>query len=436
MGAGRALGAVETLMDTATTEAGTAAFLLPPAAMVTFQFKLSTGDAPALDVAGQAWREAAEAIQKLITELPQNVQSVPADAWTDTARPQYEAKIQEFCSQLDALQAYCQAVGISLTTVAYALFAYALFAIGMGTFLAALAIAVIAAAASVVGSPSIAGMQATAATCLTITTVATGILAACGQIVAAVLAGGALLTAFVEKGRGNEQALGDFFQAQATGAAGAAANLLQNAANAGLSFVNRYQDAATLPGSKVKPPKGVPLQEVDLDADRAFDNTWNVGAGATVETPGGSTYEGGVHVQKGDGEAWGVDAEGSYEGPLGNSAEVSGGYSQDAEGTQTWNAEGGYQNKAGVGVTGGYEHDDQGNDTVSGGVTYEDPTETVSGGVEGNVNVDDGSWSGTAEGQYAPSGVQVANGSGEVTGQGWGINDTSGDFQPPWESAP
>ncbi|MFG2006575.1 hypothetical protein ACGFNU_46260 [Spirillospora sp. NPDC048911] len=433
MGAGRALGAVETMMDTATTEAGTAAFVLPPAALVTFEFKISTGDAPALDVAGQAWRDASAAIQKLISELPQNVQGIPAQAWTDTARPQYEAKIQEFCSQLEALEAYCQAVGVALTTVAYALFTYAIFAIAMGTFLAGLAVAVIAAAASVVGSPAIAGMQATAATCLTITHVATAILAMCGQIVAAILAGGALLTAVTEKGRGNDQALDDFMQAQATGAAGAAANLAQNVANAGLSFVNRYQDAATIPGSKVKPPKGVPLQEVDFDADRGFDKTWNVGAGATIETGAGGTHEVGVNGKKGDGEAWGVGGEYKYEGPLGNSGGVKGGYEQDQDGKPQWNVEAEGQNKAGVGGNVGYEHDDKGHDKVKGGVTVEDPTGSVKGGVEGNVNADTGEWGGKANGQYAPGGAQVAQGSGEVTGQGWNVNEANGDLQPPWE---
>ncbi|GAA2615549.1 hypothetical protein SMC26_25050 [Actinomadura fulvescens] len=434
MGAGRALGAVETMMDTATTEAGTAAFVLPPAALITFEFKISTGDAPALDVAGQAWRDASAAIQKLISELPQSVQAIAADAWTDTARPQYEAKIQEFCSQLEALEAYCQAVGIALTTVAYALFTYAIFAIAMGTFLAGLAVAVIAAAASVVGSPAIAGMQAMAATCLTVTHVATAILAMCGQIVAAVLAGGALLTALTEKGRGNDQALGDFFQAQATGAAGAAANLAQNAANAGLSFVNRYQDALVPKGKKLPAGmKGTPLQEVDFDADRSFDKTWNVGAGATIETGAGGTHEVGVNGKKGDGQAWGVGGEYKYEGPLGNSGEVKGGYEQDKEGKPTWKVEGQGQNKVGVGGSAGYEHDDKGHDKVKGGVSVEDPTGSVKGGVEGNVNADTGEWGGKANGQYAPGGAQVAQGSGEVSGQGWNVNDTKGDFQPPWE---
>jgi len=432
MGAGRALGAVETMMSTAVTEAGTASFVLPPAAMITFQFKLSTGDAPALDEAGQAWRDASAAIQKLISELPQSVSAVPGETWTADDRPAYEAKVQEFCSQLDALQTYCEAVGISLTSLAYAQLTYAAFAIGMGTFLAALGVAVIAAAASIVASPSIAGMEATAATCLTITTVATGILAAAGQIVAAVLAGGAALTAITEKGRGNDQALGDFLKAQQVGAAGAAANLLQNAANAGLAFVNRRQDAVLPKGKKLpKGQKGTPLQGVDLDADRDFNNTWNVGGGANIQTPGGSSHEFGVHGKKGDGQAWGVEGNYSYEGPLGNSGSVEGGYEQDKDGKPTWNAKGDYSNQFGAGANAGYEHDDKGHDKVTGGASMERGPAT--GKVEGNVDVDSGEWGGKADGSVAPGGAEVFGGSGEVQGQGGNVTDAKGDMRPPWE---
>lgn len=67
----------------------------------------------------------------------------------------------------------------------------------MGTFLAGLAVAAAAALASVVGASAYSGMLATAATCLTITWVATGILAGAAQMAAAVFQCGAALTALL-----------------------------------------------------------------------------------------------------------------------------------------------------------------------------------------------------------------------------------------------
>ncbi|MBX6766070.1 MAG: hypothetical protein IRY90_02760 [Actinomadura rubrobrunea] len=395
----------DSMMSIATTEATAASVLLPPAMMISFEFKLSTGKAAELDKAGQEWRKAAEQIEQLCNDLRKSVSAIPRQDWSAEDRPRYEAKVQEFCAQLAVLQTLCMAIGIALTVLAYALLAYAVFAVAMGTFLAALAAAAAVAIATVVGAGAYAGMLTTAGTCLTITHVATGILAAAGQMGATVFAGGSALAAVVEAGRGNRQALADFLQAQATGSGAALANLGQNAANAGLAWLNR------------NPKVTKPLQEIDLDADRNYDRTWNIGGGAKIQTTGGGEHEFGVHTKYGDRGWQGVDGEYKYTSPTGVNVGGKAGWEEDKDGNNIFSG----------GINGGYEHEATG---IGG-----------SGGVEGSYNTGTGGWSGKGEVSGQWKGGDVYKEQHEYTNDGHGKGEWKhktetavGDSElPPWD---
>ncbi len=100
------------------------------------------------------------------------------------------------------------------------------------------------------------------------------------------------MTAGYQSSHGNDQAWAASRKAIVTGSAGAGANLLQSAANAGLAYLNRSNgDVFPIPNSSSKSgTHGFPLQEIDLDADRKYDTTWNIGGGA-VQVPGGNGPE-------------------------------------------------------------------------------------------------------------------------------------------------
>ncbi|HEU5155944.1 MAG TPA: hypothetical protein VFU43_03035 [Streptosporangiaceae bacterium] len=304
------LGAADSMMTIAQKETGISMFVLPPAMWINYQFKLCKGNPVNIDKAGQAWRDTAQQLQQIGVELQQAVAAIPPDDWSADDRTAYEQKVKEFCAQLEVMYTFCLAVGVALTVFAYALFVYAVFAVAMGTTIGVLAGIAAAALASVVGAGLYAECLAIAATCLEITLGATAILAGAATGVAAVFQGGALLSAVAEHFKGNDAALGDFVQAEATGSAAALTNLAQNAANAGLAYVNRADDLGASPQGT---PKGIPLKAVDLDADRDKDHTWNVGGTATVRTAGGDTITGGGHVRYGDLGLQGIEAEGKVQ---------------------------------------------------------------------------------------------------------------------------
>jgi hypothetical protein len=284
---------------------------------------------------------------------------------------------------------FCLAVGVALTVFAYALFVYAVFAVAMGTFIGALAVVAAAAMVSVVGEPVYAECLGIAATCLEVTMGATAILAGAATGVAAVFQGGAALSALVETFKGNDAALGDFVQAEATGSAAALANLAQNAANAGLAYVNRGDDLGASPQGS---PKGIPLKSVDLDADRDKDHTWNVGGTATVKSGAGNTITAGGHAKYGD-QGWqGVEGEAKVQ-----------------HGQQT------------IGGKAGWERDAHGKDTVYVGENYAYDNKGTGAGVkedgEVRVGVDGGHPkfdSGKINVGPTYKTGQVAKGSGEV----------------------
>ncbi|MFG2002478.1 hypothetical protein ACGFNU_25315 [Spirillospora sp. NPDC048911] len=307
---GSVVGTHESLMSIATAMAQGAGIDLPPALMVTFLYKQSTGKTTKLEKAAQTWDEAAKQLTEAVQQLNRLVREIPGEAWTMDDRPLYESAVQDFSAQVDALSAYLDAVQISIMVVAWALFTYSVFAMGMAVYLDALAI--IAAAALLAsatgigalgGGPAYAQCLALAGTGLTITAVATGILATAGTIAAATMGAGALMTANSQENNGATGAFDAFQKGVATGAAGAAANLAQAGVNSGLNFLNRSG-------------KGMfPAAELDFDADRDIDKTWNVGGGAKLTTPGGmGEFEGGYHAKIRNGEVQGQEVEGKIKG--------------------------------------------------------------------------------------------------------------------------
>jgi hypothetical protein len=393
------LSAADSMMTIAGTESAAAGFVLPPALMINFQFKLCKGNPAEIDKAGQAWRDVAQQIQQVGIELREAVAKVPRDDWSADDRTAYEQKVTQFCAQLDIMHAFFQTVGIALTAYAYALFVYAVFAVGMGTFLAALAVTAAAAAASVVGAPIYGECLAIAGTCLTITWGATAVLAAAAQMAAVIFQGGAMLSATLQHFKGNDAALGDLVQAEATGSAAAAANLAQNAANAGLSFVNRGDDLG-----KVGPRAGSPLKSVDLDADRDSEHTWVVGGGAKVGTRTGTEVEAGGHVRYGDRGWMGGDGEAKY-----NDVKVKGGYKEDAQGEHTVSGGVEYSHESQrtghggkIGVEGEYNVEDhKGEVKGSAGHTYQGGDTTKgTGGVEFDQNEQSGDWDTKGKGEF------------------------------------
>jgi hypothetical protein len=390
------LGSAKSMLSVGETECDVAMWILPPAMMIKFQFKLAEGEAENLDKAGQKWREVAEKLQKTVTDLQDAVAGVPADAWSADDRTAYEQKVRQVCEQLEIAAQYYQAVGIALTGFAYALFAFAVFAVAMGTFVGALAAATAAAMAGVVTAVAVPEFEAVAATCLTITWGATAVLAAAGGMAAAVFQGGALLTAMQESAHGNKQAMSDFKHAEAVGAVTAVTNLAQNAINAGLDYANRT-GGEKLPWMKTG-PKGLPISSVDLDADRDKDNTWDVGGSATGKTPGGGEYTGGAHVKYGDNGWQGVEGEGEYKTSTGH----------------TFGGKVGYEDEDGFG------HGKSG--TLSGEASYgyenEQSGQGYSGKVGGEYNVDNGDWKATGEGSYTSAGGQTFGGNAGYNSDG------------------
>ncbi|WP_026341622.1 WXG100 family type VII secretion target [Actinomadura atramentaria] len=383
--------AYDTFMGIATTGAGIASIDLPPAIPINIEFKLSKGNPNNLETASQSWDKTAKKLQQTAQELKQSLDAIPADAWTAQDREAYARKVQEFCQQLDTVSTYCEAVSKTLYAYAAALFIYAGFAMGMGTSLAALAVAFAAAAAGIITAVACPEIEAAAAVCLTITSVATGILAAGATIAAMVFQGGSLLAAVKESTQGNKQALTDFTQAQATGSAAALANLGQNAANAGLAVLNSRGGA------------GSPIQNVDLDADRNANHTWNVGGGVTADV-GGNTVTGGGHVKIGDHGLAGGDLSGNFTSKTG----LSGG--GNVEYTDEDGIGQGQGGSVKYGVNGGYE--------TPGKVGFNNPDRppSATGGYNDGVPIPTGGVKVGITGQH-DFGTGQGNVSGSVSGQ-------------------
>ncbi|WP_157432847.1 hypothetical protein [Actinomadura rifamycini] len=179
---------------------------------------------------------------------------------------------------------------------AWALFAYSVFASAMGAYLAGLAFVAGASLLSVVGAPAYAECLALATTALTITKVAVGILIAASAVSAGVMLVKMHTTAGSQEGNGAANVDAVLGKAWATGSAGAAANITEGIANTGLNFLGR---------------KGLtPTGQLDLDADRDIEKTWNVGIGGKATSAAGVLEgEGGYHAKIRDGDLQGQDVE-------------------------------------------------------------------------------------------------------------------------------
>ncbi|RSN60273.1 hypothetical protein [Actinomadura sp. WAC 06369] len=407
----------DVLMGTAETQTTIASVPLPTVIPVAFMFKASKGAPANLETAAKAWETAAQSIEKTKTMLQERLGAISQRDWDAADRRAYEAKVQEFVSQLDAMQVFCQAVQIALLVFAWALMAFAIFAIALGTFLSVLAGIALAALLSVVGAPVYASCVSLASTSVAITGVATGILAAAASLAAVVFQGGSMLAAFTSYQRGNEAALTDFTQAQMNGSATALTNLAQNAVNAPLAFIDSRGGGSS------------PLSEIDLDADRDADGIWTAGGGATFETAGQTEITGGAHVQWGDDEGFvGGDVSGGVSTQGGWSAEGEVGYTdsdgvgQGDAGTLNYSASGGYEAENGsghnyggtVGVEG--EHDFESGD----GSTSVSATGTYNGGDVAGY---------TQNYQYSGDGQSHWNGNVNTP-----VADIPvGDETPPWD---
>lgn len=428
-----AFNSYDTLMGTADIETGIAQFILPPAAWVKLQFSLSKGNPANLEKAGQAWQQAAQSVEETKTLLRQRVDAISAQDWTADDRPGYEQKVQEFIAQLDILQTYFQAVAIALISFAWALMVYAIFAVAMGTFLAGLAAVAAAALAGIITAEITAACEAIAATCLTVTIVATGVLAMAAQLAAMVFQGGSLLAAVAESGKGNDKALSDFMTAQATGSAAALANLGQNAINGGLA-------AAGARGGR-----GLPVSNVDLDADRNANHTWNIGGGATVKTGGGNEITGGGHVKWGDHGLAGGDLSGGVKSSTGLGVNGNVEYTdEDGIGRGDHGSV-----KYGVGASaetpGSVPIGGRGPNGAATGPEMPLPTAGGKVGLEGSHDFETGEGSVSPSGSVQVNGGDVVKGTGNLAYDGNGHTSTSGsvdlptgtvkagDETPPWD---
>ncbi|MEV5828452.1 hypothetical protein AB0L25_23120, partial [Spirillospora sp. NPDC052242] len=300
---GSVVGTAESMMQIATAMATAASVPLPPALTIVFMYKQCTGKPSKLEKCAQDWADTAKELHQAAQNIRELAEAIPGEAWTMDDRPLYESQVRDFGAQLDTLGTYCTAVQTAIMVVAWALFTYAVFAMGMAVYLgtlAAVAAVAAAAAATGVGAPAAAATYAKCLALVTVgikvTTVASGILVAVGTGAAAVLLGGAYITTNSQEGNGAHNASAAFNKALATGAAGAAANITEGLANSGLNFVTRSGL--------------VPTGNIDLDADRGIDKTWNLGVGGKVTSAGGVLEgEGGYHAKIKDGDFQGQDVE-------------------------------------------------------------------------------------------------------------------------------
>jgi hypothetical protein len=358
---GSVVATADGLMSAATAIVS-AAVVLPPALMISFMFRLSTGKAGNLEKAAKDWSKAAGELQEASEHLRTLVDQIPEYAWNMDDRSSYENKVDEFSLQVDALHNYMMAVAIALYVLAYALFTYAVFATGMAAYIGVLAAAAVIALGTGIGAATVyPELLALAGTGATITNVATGILAGAGTIAGTAMFGGASFTADYQEDHGNKGAGDAFDRAFKTGSAGAAANLLQNGANAGLAWLNRSGgDVRTgLPGGKTSGRRQAPLGEIDLDADRDIDKTWTLGGGAKINSPLGETEIAGNVKKNEEGWAGGEVGVNHKQDLFGGAGNVTGG------GKLTWdeneNVGGGFNVGGGTDKLGGSSGSYEGN---------------------------------------------------------------------------
>lgn len=395
-----------------------------PAVMIKFLFTLSAGDAAAVDKAGQDWRQSSALVQQAAEALQQAVAGVSGDDWTAQDRDAYEKKVQQACEQYQVVEIYLEAAGIALSVMAGALCAYAVFATGMAIALIAIGAAIIACEATVVGSVAVPELEEAAAVCLEITQVATAILAEVGVAIAEVLQGGALLDATAEEIDGNDKAFGDFLNGEAVGAAAAGANLLQNAANAGIAYANMKDKTPEL-GPDGKPkigPDGQPVMnegktkagDINLNADRDWNKTWDVGASGKY-----GDFSGGVDAKYGDHGWQGASVSGGYTPEDGPQVTGNASWEQDEHGNNVYKGDltGGYKTPEGSTysgtASGEYDDNADGSSKYSGGLTGKYENENTGTSADAGVN---GSYTHGADGSSTYTGGVSASAGNTATG--------------------
>ncbi|BCJ32798.1 hypothetical protein Athai_03010 [Actinocatenispora thailandica] len=402
-----------------------AAMEVAPAVMIKFMFTLSAGDAAAVDKAGQDWRQASALVRQAAEAFQQAVAGVSGDDWTAQDRDAYEKKVREACEQYQVVEIYLEAAGIALSVMAGALCAYAVFAAGMAIALIAIGVAILACEGTVVGSVAVPELEAAAAVCLEITQVATGILAEVGVAIAEVLQGGAVLDATAEEIDGNDKAFGDLLNGEAVGAAAAGANLLQNAANAGIAYANMNEKTPALgkDGQPVIGPDGKPelnegktkFGDINLNADRDWDKTWDVGASGKY-----GDFSAGADVKYGDHGWQGASVSGGYTPEEGPQVTGNAGWEQDADGNNVYKGDltGGYKSPDGSTysgtASGEYDDNADGSHTYSGGVTGKYENEYSGASADAGVN---GSYTHGADGSSTYSGGVSASAGDTATGE-------------------
>ncbi|WP_119731409.1 hypothetical protein [Thermomonospora amylolytica] len=399
------------LMGIAKAEAMYAMTVLPPAWIVNFLFKLSEGDAAKLEKAAKAWEKTAKEIDGIIDSIRDTGRKLAQQDWNAESRRMFEQKVDAMCAQLEQSRAFCEVVKNALLVCAAALLAYAVFAAAMGTYLAVQATIVIGMIAGVVSAPAAAGVITASSVCMKITYGATAALAGALSIAGSIFGIHASVTAGRQERLGNTEARADFRQAMVSGSATALTNLAQNGANAGLAFVNRLDTPLK--------PAGIPLQKIDLDADRNKDGMWTVGGGGTVGRAGSPfSVEGGGNVKfsrnDGDFQFNGMGAEGKYSHtpPVGSNWSAGGKIDYTDEdgmfqGPKNGELGGGVNGEWGVG---------------DGGVKAE---------LEGKKNFEDGSWKASGNAGATYQGGDVAGYKGEYENNGKGQDQYKGTFNNP-----
>lgn len=210
-----ALSASTVMCDAAMAECAAATVVLPAALPCVWKIFEGREDAGEIDEAGAVWRETHEALGEAREELDRLVEGLGKDAWSGKDRTSYEHKVHELGQQFEDAAAFAEVAGVTLSTLAYGLFAFASFSVAVGTILAATAVEVAMADATIIGAPAAeAEGNAIALECFeALQTAGTALMAAMG-VGAGVFEGGAMIDAGVETADGSSSAIPDFVQAE------------------------------------------------------------------------------------------------------------------------------------------------------------------------------------------------------------------------------
>lgn len=357
-----------------------AAMEVVPALGARYLFSLSQGNSTNINGAAVEWAAAATKVSEAATVLRRAASGVSPEDWTAGDREKYDEAVDRACRQLGDVYEFFDSTSQVLAVAALALVLYDTFAIAIAAILVSIGVAIVGSEAGVVTAVDVPGLLAYAAVMLDVTVVATAALAAVGTMVGTALQAAALAGARAESHDGDAQAWGDLKDGEEIGAAAAAANLAQDVLNAGIDYASRGTgvagrrkslglsgknltgrrgDVVDVKGKKESDRYDSGAGVVDLDADRSWNETWNVGGGAQVGNVSGS-----AHAEFGDGRLQGVSGSASYQADTGGQASLSGSESVDGHGERHDHvaASAGYQGSAGsagVTVTG---HQDVGQD--------------------------------------------------------------------------